>query len=60
MKVLEILVENDDGGVQLRTEFSPREIQYLLQFAFNMSATIGLNAQLKALQEKDMEQGLND
>jgi hypothetical protein len=60
MKVLEILVEKDDGEIEVRTEFSAKEIQHLLQFAVNMSATVGLNAYNKAVEEADMQQELND
>jgi len=60
MKVLEILVEKEDGGLELRTEFSAKEVQTLLQFAVNMSATVGINAHRQAQAELDGEHELND
>lgn len=47
MKVKEILVQNEDGSVEVKAEFSADELQHLLQFAVNMSASIGLSSHNK-------------
>lgn len=62
MKVLDILVENENGSIEVRTEFSAKELQTLLQFAVNMSASIGLGVEKthRAQMEADQQHELND
>jgi hypothetical protein len=68
MQILEVPILNDDGSVQYTAKLSAAETQTLLQFAINLSASVGLGAHKKyreeldadSFDEDDMNPGLND
>lgn len=63
MKVNDITVDKDGESINVMSTFSADELQKLLQFAVNMSATIGLTTARnyeRSHTEDDEEYELND
>lgn len=61
MKVLDITVNDDGESVNVMSKFSANELQTLLQFAVNISASIGLGAEKnQRVQIVDEPHELND
>jgi len=61
LKVLEVPVLNDDGSVNYTASLSAAEVQTLLQFAINLSASVGLGAHRQYQRERiDAESVMGD
>jgi hypothetical protein len=56
MKVLEIYIPKEDGSVEVKTEFSAKELQLLIQLGVNVSSSMGLGSYQKFLKMSDEEQ----
>jgi hypothetical protein len=55
MKVLEIYVPKEDGSIEVKTEFSAKELQLLIQLGVNVSSSMGLGSYQKFLKMGDEE-----
>jgi hypothetical protein len=53
MKVLEIYVPKEDGSIEVKTEFSAKELQLLIQLGVNVSSSMGLGSYQKFLKMGD-------
>lgn len=61
MKILEVPVFDEDGGIKFTQYVSPDEAQALLQFAINFLVATGMNVRM--IMAKDGDEGqmeLND
>ena len=55
MKILEVPIFDDKGGIKFTQYVSPEEAQHLLQFAINFLAATGSNVQMMIAKGEEPE-----